>query len=171
MISSILLNCVWCWRYSLFTHMFLMHVYATYGVEVQVDIVTCRLWLFLYMEKVCWPWWHEVKGMSCWQIFIAHSYASVVVAWWCLEELHIWSHVYDIGKIDATLSYLPNDVLLLGDEDAHVVIIMSVYVVVAKWLCCRCTFGAWWFLMIIMVFLQNIFHCWNHYGCHVCFLM
>jgi len=49
-----------------------------------------------------------------------------------LEELHIWSHVYDIGKIDATLSYLPNDVLLLGDEDAHVVIIMSVYVVVAK---------------------------------------
>jgi len=76
-ISPILLNGLWCWKYSLFAHMLLMHVYATYGVVVQeIDIVAQGMCHLLYTERVCWPSLHEVKGMSC---FIAKIFLLLLL--------------------------------------------------------------------------------------------
>jgi len=93
--------------------MLFMHVYVNYGVVAQdIDIATCGIWLFLYIDSECWPWWHEVKGMSWWQSCIAQSYASPIISWWCFKEFDIWSHV-DIEEIDATLSYLMMRIFML----------------------------------------------------------
>jgi len=46
-----------------------------------------------------------------------------------LLHLHVdaWKHfIFDhMGEIDATMSYLLDDILLLDDEDVHVVVVMT----------------------------------------------
>lgn len=169
LIRYIPLNGLWCWRYSLFSHILLMHVYVAYGVMVQeIGIVVWRLWLSLYVERMCWPWWHEVKGMSCWHSIIAQTYTFAKVTWYFLDTLHIWPCIDDIEGTYTMLSYIPYDILLIDEEDVHVDIND---VVVIKWLCWRYLFEAWWLLMSFMVLIQKILHCWDPYRCHLCHLM
>lgn len=132
------------------------------------DIASWGLWLFLDMEKLCWPWWYKVKGMSCWKRFIAPSYASIIVTWWFLEAFHIWSHVDDITEFDATLDYLT---LLLDDEYIHVAVIMKFILLLSDGYVADSYMvndGYWWlswfFYLIIMVPLFG-------YKCNICLLM
>lgn len=116
-------------------------------------------------------WWHY--GLRDWYCFLwiiaipicgkkhvtwsqedVYWYDAATIAWWCLETLHIWSHIDDyIGLHD-------------DDKDVHAV----VYVVVIKCSCCRFLYGVWWLLMTIMVFLPHGggFCVWL---CLICLLM
>ena len=152
-ITSILLSDLWCWSYSLFAHI-LVHEYATYGVVVQE--IDWGLWLFLYIERVCWPWWQEVKGWG-YEKYLLHN-LMLGDAW----KHRILGHMLMMLEIlMPTLSYLTCWWWGCSCSCHYDIYVSSIIL-----LCCIFLYGAWWLSMTIMVLLLHFWHSylWCNHG-------
>lgn len=96
---------LWCWRYSWYAHG--KNMYMSLMVLIMALPICGDSMLTLMTKPYC--------TILCFAI----------VDWWCLETLHIWSHVDVIWEINLTQ--------LFNDEDVHASMLLLSNVYVAWW--------------------------------------
>lgn len=173
---------LWCWIF-----IWLSHVDLYYFLYMERKLFLMMFWydgcccLVFYLkgrESSSKTWgWGENKYMLlivlyCKVILSLLLMHGLVFFYCCLVALHVFgpyatsdSTTYWCATHDLSWWWIMFMIHGINDDvDIFVVATITYcYIVVTSWFCGWCTYGTWWFLVFLMILLQNL-HCLDSGG-------